>query len=47
MFETNYVNKKYINTVQQNNKNIERETPNLKKTYLQYPYCSLKKINKK
>ena len=43
MFEPNYVNNKYINTVQQINKNIERETPNLKKTYLQYPYCSLKR----
>ena len=43
MFDPNYVNSKYINTVQQINKNIERETPNLKRNYLQYPYCSLKR----
>ena len=43
LFDPYFVNNKYINTVQQINKNIDRETPNLKRNYLQYPYCSLKR----
>ena len=43
LFDPYFVNNKYINIVQQINKNIDKETPNLKKNYLQYPYCSLKR----
>ena len=42
-FDPYYVNNKYEKLVRQINKNIENETPNLKKNYLQYPYCSLKR----
>ena len=43
LFEPYFVNNKYLNTVQKINSNIAQEMPNLKRNYLQYPYCSLKR----
>ena len=42
-FDPYYVNIKYEKMVRQINKNIYDETPNLKKNYLLYPYCSTKR----
>ena len=43
LFDPFVINNNYIKIVHQINENKKELTPNLKKDYLQYPYCSLKR----
>ena len=43
LFDPYFINDNYIKIVHQINENKKELTPNLKKDYLQYPYCSLKR----
>ena len=42
-FEPFFVNNQYLSVVQNFNKNLDKDNPILKSTYLQYPYCTLKR----
>ena len=43
LFDPIFVNNKYINLAKKINENKEIDNPKLKRTYLQYPYCTLKR----
>ena len=43
LFDPIYVNKQYINLAKKINENKASDNPKLKSTYLQYPYCTLKR----
>ena len=43
MFDPIYINQQYINLAKKINANTDIQTPKLKSTYLQYPYCTLRR----
>ena len=43
LFDPIYINQQYINRAKKINANTDIQTPKLKSTYLQYPYCTLRR----